>query len=264
MNRLYAVAGGFGFLCIILSNSLNPPDAHTGAPGETFCTNCHTLNGSSNEGTISVEGFPVTITPEEVYTLTVVNRNTNDNAVRAGFQMTILGPTNTKAGDMSMPSPSSVVSMSGGRQYFEHSPAGVYPDSNVVKWTVQWKAPVLTDGSKITWFANGIIGNGNSKETGDRTVTSKGSGNIVVSATQDLSETKPTIYPNPGSDIIHIEWSDQEKPEGLVNFLDASGRKVSETEMHQGVVQVTILPPGMYLLEIRNNDKYYIARWVKI
>ncbi len=256
--------GIIGSAFLLVSNTTNPPDAHTGAPGELFCANCHTTNGSSLAGTISVEGFPASITPDETYTLTVVNRNTNGGGVKAGFQMTILGPLNTKAGDMSMPSANSATSMLNGRQYFEHHPATSYTDS-VVKWTVLWKAPALAEGSTITWYANGIIANGNVKETGDKTTSSKGTGTISVTATQDVTrEALATIYPNPGYGVIHIELPDQMSPSGQVRFYDISGKMVSQTKLEEGVVETPDLPPGIYLMQFRYGDRSYVTRWSKI
>ena len=264
MNKLYTLAGIMGMTFLLFSFSTNPPDGHTGAPGDLLCSNCHSLNASPNQGTISVEGFPSAITPEQTYTLTVVNRNTNDGAVRAGFQMTILGPNNTKAGDLSMPSTDAAISVSGGRQYFEHNPAVDYPDSNVVKWTVQWKAPVMASGSQIKWYASGNIANGNFQSTGDRIVAATGSGSIVISATEDLVSDKLTVYPNPGSDIIHIELPNHSPAEGQVHYYDMSGRVLSESKITEGIVNTPLLPVGVYLLKIRNGEKIYIARWFRI
>lgn len=264
MNKLYLILGIIGSAFLLVANSANPPDGHTGAPGELFCANCHSTNGSSLAGTISVEGFPASITPEETYALTVVNRNTNGGGVKAGFQITILDPLNTKAGEMSMPSENSTTSMLSGRQYFKHHPATVYPDSNVVKWTVLWKAPVLAEGSIITWYANGIIANGNAKETGDKTLAAKGTGTIILSATPNLARDALSIFPNPGSGMIHIRLPDQISPSGQVRFYNTSGRLVNQSEIKEGIVDPQGLPTGIYLMQFTNGHRSYMARWSKV
>ena len=155
MHKLYTFALIIAGTFLLFSFSTNPPDGNTGAPGDQFCIQCHVQTNPSQNGTISIEGFPASITPNETYALTAVNRLTEGTAVRAGFQVTVLSPTNTRAGNFTNPSPQSAVSISGGRQYWDHNPAVTYPDSNVVKWTVLWTAPDLPSGSKITWYAAG-------------------------------------------------------------------------------------------------------------
>jgi len=264
MKKIYMLAGIIGAAFLLVSNSSNPPDGHTGAPGELFCANCHSSNGTPNTGTITVEGFPASITSEETYALTVVNTNTNDGAVKGGFQITILGPFNTKAGEMSMPSENSALGMLSGRQYFEHHPAVNYDSTNILKWTVLWKAPTIDSGSAITWYANGVIANGNAKETGDKVVSARGSGTVILSATENLAIDKPSIYPNPGSGEIHIQLSGQILSAGNVRFYDTAGRLVYETKIEEGVVDASYLPVGFYLMEIRHGQQSYVARWSKI
>jgi hypothetical protein len=264
MNKVYLLAVLVGFTFLFSSFSTNPPDGNTGAPGDSLCSSCHTLNGSSLQGTISVEGFPSAITPEQTYTLTVVNRNTNDGAVRGGFQMTILGPNNTRAGEMSSPSANSKVSTSGGRQYFEHNPATAYPDSNVLKWTVQWKAPIIADGSQITWYASGNIANGNFQSTGDRIVTAKASGTIIIAGSEEIAQTKAIVFPNPGSDWFHIQLQDKPGLNGPIVFYNISGYKAAEALISDGVVMVPSLSPGVYLLDFINENIRYNALWSKI
>lgn len=265
MNKIYAFLALVASTFLLVSFSANPPDGKTGAPGESLCIECHTQGNPPINGEISVEGFPATITPGEDYILTVVNRNTVGDAVRGGFQMTILGPFNTKAGEMSDPSDNSAVTQTlGGRQYFEHDPATLYPDSNVIKWTVQWTAPELSAGSEITYYVAGNIANGNFQNTGDRIVTANGKGTVVLSATEDLSLQKPTLYPNPGSDRISIVLADGTLPDGIGTFYSLTGTRAGEAEIQQGQMNTPDLASGVYVVEIRQGEKSHFVRWSKI
>src|SRR6187431_284516 len=203
---------------MLVSFSINPPNGKTGAPGDGFCSECHNTNNPPINGSITVEGFPQDITPRQTYRLTIVNRNTIGDAVKGGFQLTILGPLNTKAGNMTNASANSAIENFQGRQYFEHRPSVVYPDSNVVKWSVDWTAPDATSSSEITWYATGNISNGDIHETGDRIVGATGKGTIILAASSDLQKQAPKLYPNPGNDIIHIEFEDDNAPDGQVVF----------------------------------------------
>ena len=250
--------------CILLSFSTNPPDGNTGAPGDMLCVQCHIQTNPSQMGSISLEGFPASITPHQTYMLTVVNRLTSGEAVRAGFQVTILSPINTKAGEMTNPSPSSAVSIFGGRQYWDHSPALEYPDSNVVRWNVQWTAPDLDPGSVITWYAAGNIADGNFSNLGDRIVTATGSGTIDLTANEEISNTKATVYPNPGRESIRIELDENSLPDGKVSCYSITGQKVGTFEMQGGLVDMSWLPSGIYLLEIIDEDQVHFGRWSKL
>ncbi len=263
MNKLYTLAGIIGGTFVWFSFSTNPPDGNTGAPGDELCVTCHLQSNPPQDGTISLEGFPASITPNETYMLTVVNRITVGPAVRAGFQLTILGPFNTRAGDMTNPSPSSAISISGGRQYWDHNPAQVYPDSNVVRWNVLWKAPNSVTGSQITWYAAGNIADGNFSNVGDKIVRASGSGVIMLSATDDVQKKSPVIFPNPGNDEIYIKWSDNNMRNGVISFYNFLGEKISVSAFELGAADASQVPPGVYLIEIKNDDQSYFMRWSK-
>ena len=178
--------------------------------------------------------------------------------------MTILGQFNTKAGNMANPSSSSVVSNSLGRQYFDHNPSKVYPDSNVVKWTVDWTAPNLAAGSEITYYIAGNIANGNIQESGDKIVTSTGSGTILLSSSETINFKSPVLYPNPGLDQLRIELESYLDQEGKVLFYNASGVCVKTSALHNGWISVNELPSGLYILQIIQGDSTYTTRWAKL
>jgi len=265
MNKIYAFLALTASTFLLVSFSSNPPDGKTGAPGESLCIECHAPGNPPINGEISVEGFPASITPGEDYTLTVVNRNTIGDAAKGGFQLTILGPFNTRAGLMSDPSDNSTVTQTlSGRQYFEHAPAVAYPDSNVLKWTVQWRAPELAGGSEITWYVAGNIANGNFDSSGDRVIAANGKGTIVLSATEDLSLQKPVLYPNPGSDRINIIMPDGTTPDGDGIFYSTTGSRMASASITQGTILTPDLPPGVYFVEIRQSEVSHFVRWSKI
>lgn len=265
MNNRYAFLVLVASSILLLSNASNPPNGKTGAPGDSLCSECHSQSNPPINGQISVEGFPASITPGEAYVLTVVNRNTIGDAVKGGFQMTILGPLNTKVGTMAKPSANSIVSVANNRQYFEHNPSVVYPDSNVIKWTVEWTAPELPAGTQITWYAAGNITNGNNKESGDRVVTANGKGTIVLSGIKDIAIEKPTLYPNPGTDHINIILPDGTRPEGQGFFYSLTGSKVGQSAIQQGIMNTPPdLPSGVYVVEIKQGDQIHFVKWSKI
>lgn len=263
MNKLYisSLLISATFFC---SYSTNPPDGHTGAPGDLLCTECHIQENPSQNGSISIEGFPSGITPNETYFLTAVNRLTEGTAVRGGFQVTVLGPENVSAGEFINPSSTSAVTIENGRQYWDHDPALEYPDSNVIRWTVQWKAPDLPSGTPITWYAAGNIADGNFQNIGDRIVTAIGSGSIVLSAVQDVKPVLASVYPNPGREALHVLIDGQSAFNGRVRFYNMAGESAGDAEVKNGFIFAPFIPSGLYLLEFCKDNKSFFARWSKM
>ncbi|MEO5907071.1 MAG: choice-of-anchor V domain-containing protein [Saprospiraceae bacterium] len=265
MNKLYTFAVIISVMFCLYSFSINPHDGYTGAPGDHFCIECHVQTNVTQGGTLTVEGFPAVITPNEVYALQIINHDTVGTAVRSGFQMTILGPFNTRAGDLSNPSPSSIVSITNNREYWDHNPAKEFADTNVVSWSVQWQAPDLQPGSVITYYAVANFADGNFSNVGDRIVAENGTGTIMLSGTEEINSDKPIIFPNPGSNLINFRFRDKLPSDGVVSFFNMVGHMVEQSKMDEG--QATIpqtLPSGVYLLQINTDQQTSFVRWTKI
>lgn len=165
-------------MTVLVSYESNPPNGKTGAPNEGLCTDCHSLDGGTQDGNIVVTGFPTVIEPSTAYFLTITNTNPNGVAGIGGFQATILNSSNVKAGNFTAPDMNSAVSSSGGRQYWEHDPAQVYPGNNMVTWTVTWTSPAGPPNTTITCYAAGNVANNNGDNDGDLVITSQTSGSL--------------------------------------------------------------------------------------
>lgn len=177
--------------------------------------------------------------------------------------MTILTPNDTRAGDMFSPSTSSTTSIFNNRQYWDHNPFVLYPDSNVVRWSVMWTAPELEAGSTITWYAAGNIANGNNQESGDRIVTATGSGEIVLSSTEEFFKKEPALYPNPGSGELNILLPGNTAATGEITFYHLSGKRAGFSILEEGKVNTSLIVPGIYLLEVKTDTHRYLLRWSK-
>jgi hypothetical protein len=264
MNRQTAILTIMSLVFLFLSFSIDPPNGKTGAPGESTCVSCHTPQSQSLKGSVRIEGFPATITPNETYPLTVVNRDSIGSAVKGGFQLTVLGPLNTKAGELSSPSANSIIQSFSGRQYFEHHPSVAYPDSNVIRWTVLWKASNLPSSGLITCYVAGNICNGNVQSSGDKTVISHVSGEVVLAGNSEITSNEPLLYPNPGSSEIMVDFKNNTKPDGIAYFYDSTGSEVCRTTMNQGKIEVPTIPSGIYWLKLQSGTERYLERWIKI
>lgn len=265
MSFRYAFLGLIALALILLSNSANPPNGKTGAPGDGLCTECHTPASATLDGKITVTGFPEAIVPNQTYQLTVTNSNTVGSAVKAGFQMTVLGPLNTKAGEMSNASASSVVTNAAGRQYFEHNPALNFNGNPSVSWTVDWTAPDLPAGTVVTWYAAGNIANGNFNSSGDKVVAANGSGTYMLSAVREADRIQPLeIYPNPGTDRIRLVSSGIAPFIGNVSVFTLDGRIILQDSVESEWLDVSGLPAGLYVVRMHSGDSVAQGRWVKL
>lgn len=169
-------------LLIGLANSSNPPNGRTGAPGDTFCTDCHGNPSSSIDGLIDISGVPNSIDPNTTYTLTVTSEFTSGAPTRAGFQMVVLDSNNDDSGSLSNPSASSTITPSGGRTYFEHSPSINFNGNTSVSWEVDWTSPAGPDMEDITFYASTILANGNGNTSSDRMKLTNVTGTLDAAA----------------------------------------------------------------------------------
>ena len=93
---------------------------------------------------------------------------------------------------------------------------------------------------------------------------STGKGSVLISANEEVSLLKPTLYPNPGTNQINIVLADGTLPDGHGIFYSLTGSRIVEAEMNQGVMSVPEIPAGVYVIEIRQGEEIHYARWSKI
>ncbi|MFZ1705819.1 MAG: choice-of-anchor V domain-containing protein [Saprospiraceae bacterium] len=165
------IAAAFG-LAVSGSHPVQGTAGYTGAPGDSFCSQCHNASGSLN-GTVEISGLPSEITPGNTYTLTVTLTNTLGTAAKGGFQMLVLNGNDMNSGTFSNNSPmTSIKTVSGGRKYVGHEPAPNFPGSGVLTWEVDWTAPATAATGQAKFYVAGLFGNNSGNQNGDRAVSS--------------------------------------------------------------------------------------------
>jgi hypothetical protein len=148
----------------------DPPNYHTGAPGELTCASCHTPpSANASTGLIEILGLPDTLSPNTDYRIKVRITKTFGDAAQAGFQMTLINERKEKIGTFSNPSNNSAVTIQPYRDYFEHRPAATFQQDSVVEWEVTWTSPNEDEAFSQTLhlYASGLLGNADSSYTGD-------------------------------------------------------------------------------------------------
>lgn len=194
-KKLNAVYSFFVILLLAyfqLSNSGNPNNGYTGAPpnGNT-CANsaggCH--SGPTGLGTVSIDGLPSSVTPGNVYPITVTIERSSSSRELGGFQLVAQQSNNNNAGVLDNPGASATVQFTGSKYYFEHSPATSF-NGDIITYTADWTAPASSNGA-ITMYAAAVLADNNGSTSGDcivtttATTTLSGGGPITVDVSGD-------------------------------------------------------------------------------
>jgi hypothetical protein len=174
MTRIHYIIALFIAVAIGFSSSGSHPvqgsAGYTGAPGDAFCSTCHSPNASIN-GTVQIGGLPAEIVPGQTYNLTVTITRTAGTATRGGFQMLVLNGSNQNSGNLfDVETDTSVKTVSGGKKYSGHEPFRTFPGSGVISWQVDWQAPPTNATGQAKFYVAGMFANGNMGSGGDRAI----------------------------------------------------------------------------------------------
>lgn len=239
-------------------NPNNPPAGRTGAPGETTCqaSGCH--SDGNFTGTLELSGLPDTVVANQSYTLTMTNTS---DAVKAGFQLTVLNGGNMKVGTLTAGSGCSLAN-SGGRQYVRQSSPHTLANGST-SWTFTWKAPAQVTDDSIHFYFASLCANGNGQKTGDNALNSSKSvvlPTFVSAVNDDSQDFELHFYPNPTTDFITIEIPGS----GSVKILNENGKAVLQSEVvNSKKLDISNLPSGIYFSNIVLKGKSQTKVFVK-
>ena len=230
----------------------------TGAPGESGqnCGSfgCH-FNGQfdpdlqitmTNQDGENVNSY----LPNETYTINLKINHTG-SPTGYGFQIVSLSDSNNEGintwSDLSDQMNEVFVNE---RQYVEQN---TLISSDLIQ--LSWTAPESGTGPvSIYGVGNAVNGNGSSSGDGADTSFLRITENIS-SSIEDISSNYFKIYPNPTTDFVNIEGSQQVL---LANLFDINGRKIKSINT-QNPIDVSGLQKGVYLLNIimENGNNYF-------
>lgn len=183
MKKLHVLKTLFGLglgAFLFLSYSSNPPNGHTGGPGEGTCANCH--GGGSYNGTVSITGIPSTIQANTIYNVQITINASAGSPVAGGFQLMSLNGSNNNAGTLIVVNGAETgIDTEGGRTYMEHRVPKSF-SGNSVTWNFDWQAPNGPNNEQITFYFVGNMVNLNNNTTGDMPVTGLFTGTVQGAA----------------------------------------------------------------------------------
>ncbi len=76
-----------------------------------------------------------------------------------------------------------------------------------------------------------------------------------------------TIFPNPSSTAISVEWSGSIQQSGIIEVLELSGKKVMTHAFNHRTsldLEITELPDGVYLLVLASEEFNYVGKVIKL
>lgn len=217
--------------------SNGPPNSRTGAPGEGNCAGCHgTFPLDSGTGSFIESSLPGSLeySPESAYTLQI--EVTDPNALRWGFEITLIDDLGVQAGALSPLDASTSISSAnvGGntRQYGKQTAAGTGSGTGGgFSWQMQWTAPPEGTGD-VTLYGMSNAANNNGGSSGDRiyslvmVLNEAATAAGIAPLAADLSPN----YPNPFNPKTRIDFSLDQATVVRLSIFDARGRLVRVLE----------------------------------
>jgi hypothetical protein len=240
---LFVIALGF-------ANSSSHPvqgsAGYTAAPGDSFCSSCHSPNASLN-GTISVSGLPAEINPGQTYSLTLTLTNTVGNAIRGGFQMLVLNGNNQNSGTLIDVGGETIVkTVSGGKNYVGHQGVKNFPADDIITWDMDWTAPPTNATGQAKFYFAGLFGNNANSSSGDRAISSNlivpfvsttpdpinlTITNLINPSCHDTDDGSATVNITGGTPPYNILWNNGET---TANAVSLPGGNISVTVTDTG------------------------------
>ena len=259
----------FGFALVLISGSfinttLSPCDSpvvgdHSGAPGETNCSGCHSAPVNPNMPDIHFEvgNNDSTYIPGNTYLVHISIKRKGHN--KFGFVCSSLDTLNTSKGTFNVINPTTTRKYTlGGRNYISHTPCGA-DSQDSMEWTYNWTAPATTKG-KIKLYMSMLVANHDHALTGDTTYTRVISlFPITSNGINDLGKIQKTnVYPTLFTNEINLEFDNEsentDKEILLVNTFGEIIIRTSKCGSKFTLLTNHFLSKGMYFLKINYSN----------
>ena len=233
---------GRQFTSTTLALEAGAPTGRTGAPGESTCTSCHSMNAGSGQITIIA---PANYVPGQTYAIQIQDASSDASRAIWGFETISLAGA-AMAGNYTNTTANTRIRVASTKSYVTHTSAGTFPNqSGGATWTFNWTAPA-SDVGVVTFYAAGLLGDNDGSESGDRTVT-----------------TTATVQPQPAV-VIHHGFADFDadgkadpsvfRSAGATWFVNAS--TAGFTAVHFGLPSDKLTPA-----DFDGDDKTDLAVW---
>lgn len=242
------------FAFIFLSLSGGRDGQYSGSPGDSgaTCSSCHSGGSFSADAqittTIPGTGFVYGAT----YQVTV---SVASGATKHGFQLTTEDASNTKVGTYTAGTGNQIVNAG---THMTHTGAGNTQNT----WVFDWTAPAFAEGGEVTFYAAVNATNANGSTSGDEVVTASRSFSHSSIGINEIENISLSIYPNPTSDFISIDFDSNLQENMSVTIINAIGQTVLTTKTTDRI-DIQNLESGVYFLQLKTTNRIGISRFIK-
>lgn len=229
---------------------------HSGAPGETTCSGCHSAPVNPNIPDLHFEFENGSINYQLDSSYLVHIRIKRAGHSKFGFVCSALDSTNTSAGTFTLINVATTRTyVLGGRKYVSHTPCGADSQDSAT-WTYKWKAPSINKG-KVKIYMSMLVANHDEALTGDTTYTRVlqiNNSTIAGIKNETFNTYKTKVYPNVFSNSYTIEFNPLfDNQLKTVYLYDVNGRfiqkkSIKESNYTQEIEKV--FEAGIYFLKI--------------
>ncbi len=233
---------------------------HSGAPGETNCSGCHSspVNPDIPDLHFEAGNNDSTYVPGNTYLIHIkIKRNGHD---KFGFVCSSLDTNNNSKGAFTLiNSALTRIYTLGGRNYVSHTPCGADSQDSAT-WTFNWIAPATNLG-KVKIYMSMLVANHNEDLTGDTTytriLTLNPSSNNGIAFFNSIKTT--TVYPTSFHNSFTIEFNEHYNNSiKQVYIYSIEGRLIETFKTSENKILYTLnslLDAGVYMIRINYIDK---------
>ncbi|MBL0236139.1 MAG: T9SS type A sorting domain-containing protein [Saprospiraceae bacterium] len=260
------------FILVSLTPDIIPPcdspvvGDHSGAPGETNCSACHSspVNPDIPALQFQLENNDSTYKFGKTYIVQISIRKTNHD--KFGFVCTSLDSLNKAQGMFGVIDAANTRKFSsGGRSYISHTPCGA-DSKDSIRWSYKWTAPATNKG-KIKIYMAMLVANHDHGLAGDTTYTR------ILGLEPDLSTDlkninsfqKVKVYPSIINKEIIVDFGNNDISERKeIELFNISGVSQAHWQILESKVNLDVdLGSGIYLLKVKYKNHCAVFRILK-
>ncbi|HTN18681.1 MAG TPA: choice-of-anchor V domain-containing protein [Chitinophagaceae bacterium] len=226
---------------------------------------CHSASGTTTTGmfTLTDKATSTVVSsgkyvPGKTYVVRLSGANTS-GLNKFGFQATVTKADKSLTGTLTTTATHTISRTVGSTKIVEHT-AVLSATGSALTVDFEWTAPAKGAGTATFYgIINAVNGTGN--VAGDEPsmgFTAAFTEDVTSSIGASATALQTAIYPNPCSDVLHIEAQGNI----TVSISDLGGRQLISTSAQKDI-DVSALQPGSYIIRLDNGTEKQVSMFIK-